>query len=117
MSKRCLHMMEKMSSSENYDMFNLYIFVVYCLFRFFVRFSSGLHGNTAADSVRSGWPLWHAAKSKTQSSRAGALRTETVETFELVKVKPKLLREKEAKGERERCAIKLPSEYHRQTYL
>ncbi|GFV03129.1 uncharacterized protein TNCV_59941, partial [Trichonephila clavipes] len=40
---------------------------------FFVsfRFSSGLHGNTAADSVRSGWPLWHAAKTK-QSSRAGA---------------------------------------------
>ncbi|GFT71397.1 hypothetical protein TNCV_3927421, partial [Trichonephila clavipes] len=29
-------------------------------------FSSGLHGNTAADSVQSGWPLWHAAKSKTQ---------------------------------------------------
>ncbi|GFV16871.1 hypothetical protein TNCV_4431141 [Trichonephila clavipes] len=27
---------------------------------------------TAADSVQSGWPLWHAAKSKTQSSRAGA---------------------------------------------
>ncbi|GFX37730.1 hypothetical protein TNCV_293511 [Trichonephila clavipes] len=24
---------------------------------------------TAADSVQSGWPLWHAAKSKTQSSR------------------------------------------------
>ncbi|GFU89761.1 hypothetical protein TNCV_263291 [Trichonephila clavipes] len=34
--------------------------------------SSGLHGNTAADSVRSGWPLWHAAKAK-QSPRAGAL--------------------------------------------
>ncbi|GFU13489.1 phosphatase and actin regulator 2 [Trichonephila clavipes] len=30
-----------------------------CLFRFFLcfRFSSGLHGNTAADSVRSEWPL------------------------------------------------------------
>ncbi|GFT90908.1 hypothetical protein TNCV_2830211 [Trichonephila clavipes] len=28
MSKRCLHMMEKLSSSENYDMFNLCIFVV-----------------------------------------------------------------------------------------
>ncbi|GFX57526.1 hypothetical protein TNCV_3051761 [Trichonephila clavipes] len=39
---------------------------------FLCRFSSGLHGNTAADSVQSGWPLWHAAKSKTQSSRAGA---------------------------------------------
>ncbi|GFW33007.1 transposable element Tc3 transposase [Trichonephila clavipes] len=35
---------------------------------FFVcfRFSSGLHGSTAADSVQSEWPLWHAAKSKTQ---------------------------------------------------
>ncbi|GFW50688.1 hypothetical protein TNCV_2889901 [Trichonephila clavipes] len=40
------------------------------------RFSSGLHGNTAADSVQSGWPLWHAAKSKTQSSRAGASNDE-----------------------------------------
>ncbi|GFW98999.1 hypothetical protein TNCV_1782181 [Trichonephila clavipes] len=39
---------------------------------FLCRFSSGLHGSTAADSVRSEWPLWHAAKSKTQSSRAGA---------------------------------------------
>ncbi|GFS48479.1 transposon Tf2-6 polyprotein [Trichonephila clavipes] len=33
------------------------------------RFSSGLHGNTAADSVRSGWPLWHAAKSKAVFAR------------------------------------------------
>ncbi|GFV19155.1 phosphatase and actin regulator 2 [Trichonephila clavipes] len=33
---------------------------------FLCRFSSGLHGSTAADSVRSEWPLWHAAKSKTQ---------------------------------------------------
>ncbi|GFW76334.1 hypothetical protein TNCV_1581131 [Trichonephila clavipes] len=33
------------------------------------RFSSGLHGNTAADSVRSGWPLWHAAKSNAVSAR------------------------------------------------
>ncbi|GFT77681.1 hypothetical protein TNCV_4245551 [Trichonephila clavipes] len=41
-----------------------------------IRFSSGLHGNTAADSVQSGWPLWHAAKSKTQSSRAGAAKVE-----------------------------------------
>ncbi|GFT89423.1 DUF1758 domain-containing protein [Trichonephila clavipes] len=29
---------------------------------FFCLFSSGLHGSTAADSVRSEWPLWHAAK-------------------------------------------------------
>ncbi|GFW70292.1 hypothetical protein TNCV_5131181 [Trichonephila clavipes] len=33
------------------------------------RFSSGLHGNTAADSVRSGWPLWHAAKSNAVFAR------------------------------------------------
>ncbi|GFW09138.1 hypothetical protein TNCV_315491 [Trichonephila clavipes] len=32
-------------------------------------FSSGLHGNTAADSVRSEWPLWHAAKSNAVSAR------------------------------------------------
>ncbi|GFU85401.1 hypothetical protein TNCV_2387051 [Trichonephila clavipes] len=31
-------------------------------------------GSTAADSVQSGWPLWHAAKSTTQSSRAGAAK-------------------------------------------
>ncbi|GFV73645.1 hypothetical protein TNCV_3145191 [Trichonephila clavipes] len=47
------------------------------------KFSSGLHGSTAADSVRSEWPLWHAAKSK-HSLRAQAhlskSRTETVET-------------------------------------
>ncbi|GFX42018.1 retrovirus-related Pol polyprotein from transposon 17.6 [Trichonephila clavipes] len=33
------------------------------------RFSSGLHGNTAADSVQSGWPLWHAAKSNAVFAR------------------------------------------------
>ncbi|GFX68710.1 hypothetical protein TNCV_222241 [Trichonephila clavipes] len=27
------------------------------------------YGNTAADSVRSEWPLWHAAKSKTVFAR------------------------------------------------
>ncbi|GFU24574.1 phosphatase and actin regulator 2 [Trichonephila clavipes] len=32
-------------------------------------FSSGLHGSTAADSVRSEWPLWHAAKSKVVFAR------------------------------------------------
>ncbi|GFW60808.1 hypothetical protein TNCV_2672291 [Trichonephila clavipes] len=80
-----------------------------------MKFFSGLDekgkkGRTAADSVRSGWPLWHADK-KPSSLRAQAqlsetktetMRTETVETFELVKVEPKLLREE--KGERERCA-------------
>ncbi|GFV17036.1 DUF1758 domain-containing protein [Trichonephila clavipes] len=55
-------------------------------------FSSGLHGSTAADSVRSEWPLWQQPKAK-HSLRAQAqlMRTETVETFELVKVKQKLL--------------------------
>ncbi|GFV10246.1 retrovirus-related Pol polyprotein from transposon 412 [Trichonephila clavipes] len=33
------------------------------------RFSSGLHGSTAADSVRSEWPLWHAAKSNAVFAR------------------------------------------------
>ncbi|GFY05720.1 retrovirus-related Pol polyprotein from transposon 412 [Trichonephila clavipes] len=36
---------------------------------FLGRFSSGLHGNTAADSVRSEWPLWHAAKSNAVFAR------------------------------------------------
>ncbi|GFV41960.1 hypothetical protein TNCV_3229121 [Trichonephila clavipes] len=71
------------------------------------RFSSGLHENTAADSVRSEWPLWHAAKKQKHSLRAQAqlMRTETVETFELVKVKQKLLdiRAEREKGERESC--------------
>ncbi|GFY30244.1 hypothetical protein TNCV_3091511 [Trichonephila clavipes] len=39
---------------------------------FLCRFSSGLHGSTAADSVWSEWPLWHAAKSNAVP-RAGAL--------------------------------------------
>ncbi|GFU94021.1 hypothetical protein TNCV_390181 [Trichonephila clavipes] len=33
------------------------------------EFSSGLHGNTAADSVRSGWLLWNAAKSNAVFAR------------------------------------------------
>ncbi|GFT82212.1 transposon Tf2-6 polyprotein [Trichonephila clavipes] len=54
------------------------------------RFSSGLHGNTAADSVRSEWPLWHAAKSNAVFARRR------------IEMKQKLLdiREKE---ERESC--------------
>ncbi|GFV02307.1 hypothetical protein TNCV_695031, partial [Trichonephila clavipes] len=55
-------------------------------------FSSGIHGKekgrrTAADSVQSEWPLWHAAS----NLRAQAQLTKTrTETFELVKVEPKL---------------------------
>ncbi|GFW70106.1 hypothetical protein TNCV_2215591 [Trichonephila clavipes] len=50
-------------------------------------------------------------------AQAQLIRTETVETFELVKVKPKLLREKQRERTREVREQALPSEYHRQTYL
>ncbi|GFX25271.1 hypothetical protein TNCV_1274311 [Trichonephila clavipes] len=33
------------------------------------NYFSGLHGSTAADSVRSEWPLWHAAKQNTVFAR------------------------------------------------
>ncbi|GFW47119.1 hypothetical protein TNCV_55721 [Trichonephila clavipes] len=59
-------------------------------------------------------------KAKHKSSRAGAAktRTETVETFELVKVKQKLLDIRvEKRRTREVREQALPSEYHRQTYL
>ncbi|GFX11808.1 phosphatase and actin regulator 2 [Trichonephila clavipes] len=81
MSKRCLYMMEKLSSSEKLYVKSLCIcrIVLVCSV-FFVcfRFSSGLDekgkkGRTAADSGQSGWPLWHAAKAK-QSSCAGSAK-------------------------------------------
>ncbi|GFU06557.1 hypothetical protein TNCV_3404611 [Trichonephila clavipes] len=59
-------------------------------------------------------------------AQAQLMRTETVETFELVKVKQKLLdmraelegkREKQRRRTREVREQALPSEYHRQTYL
>ncbi|GFV52571.1 hypothetical protein TNCV_4303541 [Trichonephila clavipes] len=50
-------------------------------------------------------------------AQAQLIRTETVETFELVKEKPKLLREKQRRRTREVREQALPSEYHRQTYL
>ncbi|GFU89708.1 hypothetical protein TNCV_2265981 [Trichonephila clavipes] len=76
---------ERVSQNERESLSVPFFFVCF-------RFSSGLHGSTTADSVRSEWPLWHAAKSKTQSrAQAQLMRTETVETFELVKVKQKLL--------------------------
>ncbi|GFT10166.1 hypothetical protein TNCV_1115851 [Trichonephila clavipes] len=65
-------------------------------------FSSGLHGSTAADSVRSEWPLWRAAKSKHKSSRAGAAKTRT-ETCEIVE-KKKLLDIRAEKRENARGA-------------
>ncbi|GFU66385.1 hypothetical protein TNCV_2551341 [Trichonephila clavipes] len=63
------------------------------------RLSSGLHGSTAADSVRSEWPLWHAAKAKHKSSCAGAAKTRT-ETCEIVEEKQKLLDIREKKNAR-----------------
>ncbi|GFT38963.1 hypothetical protein TNCV_388271 [Trichonephila clavipes] len=50
-------------------------------------------------------------------AQAQLMRTETVETFELVKVEQKLLREKQRRRTREVREQALPSEYHRQTYL
>ncbi|GFU86635.1 integrase catalytic domain-containing protein [Trichonephila clavipes] len=66
-------------------------FLVCSVFFVCFRFSSGLHGSTAADSVRSEWPLWHAASKHSLRAQAQLMRTETVETFELVKLKQKLL--------------------------
>ncbi|GFT38839.1 integrase catalytic domain-containing protein [Trichonephila clavipes] len=65
-------------------------------FRMSKRFSSGLHGNTAADSVRSNGRCGMQPKAKHKSSRAGAAKTRT-ETCEIVEEKQKLLdiREKE----------------------
>ncbi|GFU86122.1 hypothetical protein TNCV_3265961 [Trichonephila clavipes] len=78
-------------------------------------FSSGLHGNTAADSVQSEWPLWHAAKTKRVFARR---RSELKLKLELVEEKQKLLDIRERKREsREVREQALPSEYHRQTYL
>ncbi|GFU60390.1 hypothetical protein TNCV_2255971 [Trichonephila clavipes] len=85
-------------------------------------FSSGLHGNTAADSVLgSGWPLWHAAKSKTkQSSRRrikvkAELKLKKAETLEKkLNIRAERKREKRTREVREQA---LPSEYHRQSYL
>ncbi|GFS67152.1 hypothetical protein TNCV_4393711 [Trichonephila clavipes] len=72
-------------------------------------FSSGLHGNTAADSVRSEWPLWHAAKSNAVFARRR------------IEMKQKLLREREREKQRKRTREvreqALPSENHRQSYL
>ncbi|GFV27070.1 hypothetical protein TNCV_4853071 [Trichonephila clavipes] len=67
------------------------------------RFSSGLHGNTAADS-RSEWPLWHAAKSNAVFARR---RIEMKLKLELVEEKKNswtLEKERSSEGERERCA-------------
>ncbi|GFX15419.1 retrovirus-related Pol polyprotein from transposon opus [Trichonephila clavipes] len=56
------------------------------------------------------------AQAQLSETKTETMRTETVETFELVKVEPKLLRE-EQRRTREVREQALPSAYHRQTYL
>ncbi|GFV27516.1 integrase catalytic domain-containing protein [Trichonephila clavipes] len=76
------------------------------------RFSSGLHGNTAADSVRSGWPLWHAAKSNAVFARR---RIELKQELKLLDIRAeKEQRERRTREVREQA---LPSENDRQSYL
>ncbi|GFX95663.1 hypothetical protein TNCV_4885891 [Trichonephila clavipes] len=74
------------------------------------RFSSGLHESTAADSVRSEWPLWHAAKSKAVFARR---RSKSKPEQKLLDIR--LERAKREKGTREVREQALPSAYHRQT--
>ncbi|GFU54473.1 retrovirus-related Pol polyprotein from transposon 17.6 [Trichonephila clavipes] len=57
---------------------------------FLCRFSSDLHGNTAADSVRSGWPLWHAAKSNAVFARR---RIELKQELKLLDIRAERKRE------------------------
>ncbi|GFU87934.1 hypothetical protein TNCV_1335041 [Trichonephila clavipes] len=61
------------------------------------RFSSGLHGNTAADSVRSGWPLWHAAKSNAVFARR---RIELKQALKLLDIRAEKERKENARGAR-----------------
>ncbi|GFX65253.1 hypothetical protein TNCV_4821441 [Trichonephila clavipes] len=56
------------------------------------RFSSGLHGNTAADSVRSEWPLWHAAKSNAVFARR---RIELKQELKLLDIRAELEQKRE----------------------
>ncbi|GFV68032.1 hypothetical protein TNCV_1873141 [Trichonephila clavipes] len=89
-----------------------------CLFRFFlyVSDSSGLHGNAAADSVRSEWPLWHAAKTKTVFARR-RIKVKAELKLKKKRLLRKTLREKKERRTREVREQALPSEYNRQTYL
>ncbi|GFV49113.1 phosphatase and actin regulator 2 [Trichonephila clavipes] len=72
------------------------------------RFSSGLHGSTAADSVRSEWPLWHAAKSK-----AVFARRRSKSKRKLLDIRAELEREERTREVREQA---LPSEYHQRAF-
>ncbi|GFX15401.1 hypothetical protein TNCV_3303301 [Trichonephila clavipes] len=72
---------------------------------------------TAADSVQSEWPLWHAAKSKTQSSRAGAGAANQNQN-ENFKDFGETLTIRKNSGENARGGEQaLPSAYYCQTYL
>ncbi|GFT40627.1 hypothetical protein TNCV_3008011 [Trichonephila clavipes] len=66
-------------------------------------FTSGLHGSTAADSVRSEWPLWHAAKSKAVFARR---RIELKLKQKLLDIRAELERERRTREVREQA---LPS--------
>ncbi|GFS77016.1 hypothetical protein TNCV_3756621 [Trichonephila clavipes] len=57
------------------------------------------------------------AQAQLSETKTETMRTETVETFELLKVEQKLLRERRAERTREVREQALPSAYHRQTYL
>ncbi|GFV91954.1 hypothetical protein TNCV_1893901 [Trichonephila clavipes] len=59
------------------------------------RFSSGLHGSTAADSVRSEWPLWHAAKSKAVFARR---RSKSKPKRKLLDIRAELERKENERG-------------------
>ncbi|GFU36511.1 hypothetical protein TNCV_796141 [Trichonephila clavipes] len=63
------------------------------------------------DSVRSEWPLWHAAKSKAVFARR---RSKSKPKQKLLDIRAELERERRTREVREQA---LPSEYHRQTYL
>ncbi|GFT85977.1 hypothetical protein TNCV_3256171 [Trichonephila clavipes] len=99
MSKRYLHMMEKLSSSAKLcyvkSLCICCIVLVCSVFFVCFRFSSGIHGSTAADSVQSGWPVVESngVVSKARCLRALAQLTET-KTLDIWK----------KSGERLRCA-------------
>ncbi|GFY07187.1 phosphatase and actin regulator 2 [Trichonephila clavipes] len=82
-------------------------FLVCSVFFVCFRFSFGLYGRTAADSVQSGWPIV-AAKAK-----AVFTRRRSKSKLKLLDIRAELER-RETREVREQA---LPSEYHRQTYL
>ncbi|GFW60824.1 hypothetical protein TNCV_2672451 [Trichonephila clavipes] len=57
------------------------------------------------------------AQAQLSETKTETMRTETVETFELVKAEPKLLKERGQRRTREVREQALPSAYHCQTYL